>query len=216
MQNVIVLVPHPDDEVLGFGGTIQKHIAKGNSVHVMFVEQTHAEERYRIQAGCALDSASTLSFTFSWLGVTENELLNPTLEVVSNVESCLAEKSPDILYIPHPGDTHQYHTAVFNIARAATRIQGRAPIKQIYCGEILSSTDSCINMPHSKFNPNHYEALTEKQVELKWQALSKYYLEVNNYPHPRSRKGIYVGAQKRGMEAGTEYAEAFECMRFVS
>ncbi len=216
MPNVIVLVPHPDDEVLGFGGTIQKHVAKGHDVHVVFAEQTHTEERYRIQAGCALEASADLGFTFSWLNLTELELLNPTLQVVSKVESCLAEKAPDVLYLPHPGDTHQYHTAVFNIARAATRIQGTAPVKQIYCGEIISSTDSCINLISSKFNPNYYERLTEKQVELKYQALSKYYLEVNHYPHPRSRRGVFTTAQKRGMESGTEYAEAFECLRFVA
>jgi hypothetical protein len=91
---------------------------------------------------------------------------------------------------------------------------GKAPVKQIYCGEIISSTNACVNQ--TRFAPTFYESLTWKQVDTKWEALSKYYLETNPYPHPRSRRGIFVTSQKRGMECGKDYAEAFECLRYIN
>jgi len=141
------------------------------------------------------------------------DLLQINDESISYIENVLADLNPSSLYIPSNTDTHQDHQALFNVVRISTRMFGKAPIKQIFCGEIISSSECCIQ---SNFYPNFYEPLSFEQVTKKQKAMELYANELNKYPHPRSVEGIEIYAKKRGMECGENYAEAFNCLRYIT
>lgn len=213
-MKVCIMVPHPDDEVLGFGGIIQKHIEKGNNVSVVFAEASDCQ-RSHTQQNHTKEVASFLGYSPFWLKINASNLTNPSQKTITIIEEFLANLLPDILYLPSLLDTHQSHSGLFNNARIATRMYGKAPIKQIFCGEIPSSTDCSITQISRPFSPTHFEILTQEQIEKKVDALSIYAEEVRTFPHPRSKEGIITYAKKRGMECNNLYAEAFECLRYI-
>jgi LmbE family N-acetylglucosaminyl deacetylase len=215
-QRVLIVVPHPDDEVLGFGGTINKHIERGNSVTVVFAEQTQSDYRYQIQAQQARLVADYLNFDYIFANIPPSQILVPDDPAILELEQIISKVRPDILYTTHPSDTHQDHTGVFNLIRIATRVCGPCPVKQIFSGEIISSADTCIKVKTNTFVPTFYETLTAENVRQKIQAMKIYSSELRDFPHPRSSLGIEIHSQKRGMETGTNYAEAFECLRYIN
>lgn len=216
MKRVLIIVPHPDDEVLGFGGTIDKHIKNGNSVTVIFAEQTQSEHRYQIQARQASQVANFLGFNYIFAEMSPDQILVPDDPSIFKIEQLIVKTNPDILYTTHSSDTHQDHAGVFNLVRIATRICGPCPVKQIFSGEIISSADTCIKTKSNLFVPNFYESLTKENITNKIEAMKLYSLELREYPHPRSSVGMEIHSQKRGMEAGVIYGEAFECLRFIN
>ena len=92
---------------------------------------------------------------------------------------------------------------------------GNLSVKQFYVGEIPSSTDQYPFISGVSFTPNYYVPLTKEQIATKVKSLYAYGGETNQYPHPRSEKGIVTRAAIRGQECGTEYAEALMCLRYI-
>jgi LmbE family N-acetylglucosaminyl deacetylase len=217
MENIVILVPHPDDEVLGFGGLISKLTSRGYPVTVAFAKQTSPEKRYQVQAARAIAAATLLGFEYTFLGISSEDLTLVKEEVVQKIENCLIAYKADRVYTTSPTDTHQDHVNLFKAVKIATRICGRSPVKKIFCGEVISSSDTSISPNSSyKFNPNYYEELSQEDLTKKIKALQCYEKEVRLYPHPRSPEGIQSYAEKRGMEAGVCYGEAFECLRVIA
>jgi hypothetical protein len=97
----------------------------------------------------------------------------------------------------------------------SVRVWGGLSVKQFYIGEIPSSTDQFPTISGVSFTPNHYVPLSKDQIATKVKSLYAYSGETNQYPHPRSEKGIITKAAIRGQECGTEYAEAFMCLRYI-
>ena len=213
-NKIVVIIPHGDDEVLGFGGTIIKHIRNGDVVDVIFVKTSY-NERSSLQLTHTQASANLIGFDSLYLHITPTKLANFNLETLQCIEAELIKLKPDILYTAHPGDVHQDHVSLFNYIKIATRINGPIPVPKILCGEIISSTSSGINLGNF-FQPNHYEILTLEDVLKKQEALEKYSFELCKFPHARSKEGIMIHAQKRGMEAGSLYAEAFQSLRYIN
>jgi LmbE family N-acetylglucosaminyl deacetylase len=214
-MKVVVLVPHADDEVLGFGGVIQKHVLCGDTVKVLFAEEVDkSNNRYDIQSLCAVKASQILGYEYTFLGIPSKELLQINDDCISFIEDTLSELSPNVLYIPSEFDTHQDHQALFKVTRISTRMYGKAPIKRVMCGEIISSSECSVSLAQ-RFEPNFYEILSEDQVKQKQNAIACYWNELRRFPHPRSLEGIQIYAQKRGMECGAMYAEAFQCLRNI-
>jgi LmbE family N-acetylglucosaminyl deacetylase len=210
--NITVIVPHGDDEVLGFGGVIQKLSLLNHSITVVVCEPP-ADKRSQEQL-LTLPSACTL------LGAQNTILLNKeivdTINFFQSVEQCLIKTDPSIVYTTFYGDNHQDHKTVFNCVSRAVRTWGPLNVKQFFAGEILSSTDQSPKIAGNIFLPNYYEILSAEQVNIKKQALNLYKTEIRSFPHPRSSEGVEILAKARGMEAGTEYAEAFMCIKNIS
>jgi LmbE family N-acetylglucosaminyl deacetylase len=210
-MQVVILAPHGDDEVLGFGGTISKYNRNGHSVHVCFIKAPYTSRTHQ-QRNNTKDSAVCLGFNAIYLDVPPDELCNFNSKTLDKIEKELSNLGPDILYIPCKTDTHQDHEMIYKYAKIATRINGPNPVGKVLCGEIISSTESGIG---HNFRPQYYNKLSEQDLILKKQAMQCYKQEARPYPHPRSPEGIELHAKKRGMEAGTTYAEAFECLRYI-
>jgi len=216
-MKVLVVAPHPDDEVLGCGGTIAKHVAEGDEVHLYIVTKGYTpdwSEEFLVQREKEISSVKEL------LGIKKVYLLDlPTVKLdtvpqktLNDSMSRMFDKAmPDILYIPHMGDLNKDHRLVFEACLVAARPIKRK-IKKILSYETLSETTWGI--PSKPFVPNVYVDISNT-IEKKKEAMRVYKSEVKQYPHPRSIEIINALAIKRGSESGTKFAESFMLVREI-
>ena len=214
-KEVVIIVPHGDDEVLGFGGVIQKHVQNGDEVYCIFVRKP-IDERTQKQYEDIAKAKEILGYKHGFcMEISEIEMSHEPLTFFRKLEDLLEQLSPEIVYTTFWGDIHQDHKITFDWVCRAVRVHGPLNVKQFYVGEIPSSTDQRPYIIGDVFKPNHYVQLTEENIKTKISALNCYTTEVCEYPHPRSNGGILSKAEIRGQECATEYAEAFMCLRNV-
>jgi len=214
-HTVAIIVPHGDDEVLGFGGVIQKCIKLGYDVHVVFARKP-IDDRTSIQYESIGTAKNILKYQYShFLEFTEIEMSHNPLNFFRKLEIVLKQINPDIVYTTFYGDIHQDHKITFDWVCRAIRVWGPLNVKALYLGEIPSSTDQYPTITGLTFTPNTYVVLSEEEIETKINALGCYTSEICNYPHPRSREGLLSKASIRGQECGSKYAEAFMCLRNI-
>lgn len=212
-MNILVVVPHPDDEVLGFGGVIQKHVASGDKVFVDFITEIRTkrlEEQFKQfpEVGRKLGYVGRLHQTF----LTDAALRTN----IHHLETEIDRLKPDVLYSVFGGDNHQDHRYIFDLVRIATRVWSNFLVKKIYLGEILSSTDQSPRLPQFAFLPTMYVPLLKDEVEKKIKCMEIYQDEIQEWPHPRSKRGVMNLAERRGSECRYSYAEAFVTLRDVN
>ncbi|MCH8864912.1 MAG: PIG-L family deacetylase [Chloroflexi bacterium] len=220
MKRVLVIAPHPDDEVLGCGGTIAGHVAAGDEVHLCVVTRAYppewTEEVIRIKRQ-EVNEASGI------LGIKETSFLDlptvkldtlPQKELNNAIARVVDAVKPDVVYLPHKGDLNRDHRLVFEAALVALRPLEGNTVSRILCYETLSETEWGIPDVESVFIPNVYLDIANT-LETKLAAMSAYASELKEYPHPRSLEMLKVLAQKRGSEAGIAAAEAFMLVREI-
>jgi LmbE family N-acetylglucosaminyl deacetylase len=215
MKKVCIIVPHGDDEVLGFAGAIQTHIKNNNEVHVIFCTGSK-DLRSEKQVNDIKKAKDILKYhKVHHIQSTKIELTHEPILFFNKLECCLKQIDPDIVYTTFWNDIHQDHKTVYEWVCRAIRIWGPLNIKQFFIGEIPSSTDQYPKINGYTFNPNYYLKLTEDEVKLKIKALLCYEGEIQESPHPRSEYGISLLSKQRGQECGTSYAEAFMCLKYI-
>lgn len=218
-MNYLVVVAHPDDEVLGAGATINKLIKEGNKVAVAIMVS---------QAAARKDLSNTLSEderkALSIIGVEKTYHANfpnikmntvPHLELVQFVEKCIEDWNADAIITHHPSDTNNDHVQTSYAVQAASRLFQRRDnlpdLKELIYMEVLSSTEWSFDTSANRFSPNYFVEIRREGVDLKIKALSAYKGVMRPYPHPRSSEALAGLAAYRGVQAGCNYAEAFEC-----
>lgn len=211
MKKVLVLVPHFDDEVLGFGGAIQYHVQKGDNVSVCIVKKS-LDKRAQIQETHVLEAKEILNYNSLIKLNLEPDLCNFNINSELAIEEILFDLSPCRLYIPHYNDQHQEHLGLFNMVKVALRNNNISSIKEVMCGEIVSSTGTAIK---SCFIPNYFIPISSLQLDNKVLAMQCYREELKPFPHPRSEQGIRTTALFRGMHANSMFAEAFEVIKQI-
>jgi len=218
MTRVLVISAHMDDEVLGPGGTIARHVSASDQVTVCIVcmraynhqfdPKSVAEEK-----ACATDAARILGYNdIRFLDLRDELLDERLLDVLVPLEACVQDVKPSVVYTHHRGDSNQDHRAVFQASVIACRALSAHKVTRILSYEVPSSTDVAPPFAEFAFQPNFYANITGF-VDRKIAALNAYRRELREFPHPRSAKGIEVMAAKRGMEAGFYAAEAFAVIR---
>jgi len=216
-MKVLVIAPHPDDEVLGCGGTIARHTGKKDDVHLCIVTKAYtpdwseeflknrSEEIAESNRILGIKKTRFLDYPTAKLDTFPQKTLNEEISAVVNAVE------PDIVYIPHRGDLNKDHRLVFEASLVATRpLKHR--IKRILSYETLSETEW--GQPIGPFVPNVYVDISETFGD-KIKAMEAYASEIKPYPHPRSLEIIEALAKKRGSEAGVRSAEAFVMIREV-
>lgn len=217
-MNILFVVAHPDDEVLGAGATIHKLISEGHQVAVATLVN---------QAGARANISDTLgedqAEAFKLLGVHKaysgdfpNIQMNtiPHLKLVQFIEYAIEDWKAEVIYTHHPSDTNNDHVMTSYAAQAASRLFQRKPgvpaLKQFIYMEVPSSTEWSFDSSSNRFSPNMFVEVGKEGVEIKIEALKKYKGVMRPYPHPRSEEAITGLAAYRGVQAGCNYAEAFE------
>ena len=219
-MNYLVVVAHPDDEVLGAGATISKLIAAGNKVAVAIMAD-HAAARANISATLATDEANAMRI----MGVEKvyhadfpNIKMNtvPHLELVQYIEKCISDFQAEAIFTHHPSDTNIDHQETSKAVNAACRLfqrtEGVPLLRELCYMEVLSSTEWSLNDAENRFVPNFFVEIGKNGLDTKIKALSAYAGVMRPYPHPRSIEALSGLAAYRGAQAGCDYAEAFDCV----
>jgi LmbE family N-acetylglucosaminyl deacetylase len=217
-MRVLVIAAHMDDEVLGPGGTIVRHVAAGDNVTVciacmraydhQYNPQLIEEEKQATRSAAEIMGYHDLRF----LDLRDELLDERLLDVIQPLEECVLDVRPAVVYTHHRGDTNQDHRAVFQASLVACRSLARHKVARVLSYEVLSSTDQAPPFPEYAFQPNYYVNISDALVR-KIAAMSAYQRELRDFPHPRSIRGIEILAQKRGMEVGLDAAEAYMVVR---
>jgi len=208
------IVPHADDEVLGFGGTITKFVELGYDVSVT-VLQSPNNPRAEQQLKDFLKAKDILGYkNYYNLYLSSVTLSNDFHTLVHTVQEHFISVKPNIIYTTHISDNHQDHKALYRAVSVASRPVGPCKsIESVYAGEVVSSNDQSFSSERIQFIPNVYETLSEKQLNKKINALEAYSTEYNKPPHPRSSVVLKARAICRGSEVLSHYAEAFMLLR---
>lgn len=218
MKKVLVIVAHPDDEVLGVGGTILKHVASGDRVYILIFGEGESSRglkgNIKKREAQALRVAKALGVHSVDLGKFPDNQFDkvPLLEIVKKLESTMARVKPDIIYTHHIRDLNVDHRIISQAALTGCRPQPGFSVKKILNFETPSSTEWQIKDSGNIFCPAEYVNI-EDFIEKKLEILKIYCDELKKFPHPRSLDGVRVCAQYRGMEVGYNYAEAFHLTR---
>jgi LmbE family N-acetylglucosaminyl deacetylase len=214
-MNILFLVPHADDEVLGFGGTICKTVQQGHCVSVV-VAQAPNHQRAEKQLKDALAAKNILGYNeLEFLSISKHDLCNDLFNIINKVETCINKFKPDVLYTTHNSDNHQDHKNLYRAVSISTRPNSCTYARKIYVGEVLSSCDQSFSLERVGFAPNTYEILEQEHIDKKISALRLYTTECQLSPHSRSPESIIAKAISRGAECKSQYAEAFMLLREI-
>ncbi len=223
---VLVIGAHPDDEILGCGGTIARLAGEGHEVYVTVLgegvtsrygrpEEAETGLIMTLQENCL--QASTLVHVkdvFTFNGPDNRFDTIPLLDLVKVIEGILDRVSPRVIYTHHGGDLNIDHRIVFQAVLTATRPVPGQSAKEIYTFEVPSSTDWSFQRFDPPFRPNVFMDISDT-LDLKLKALSCYEGELRSFPHPRSIQAVEAAARRWGGLAGCEASEAFELIRAI-
>lgn len=210
MTKVLIVAAHPDDEVVGAGGTICKHVDNGDEVYVCIVTKAYEPQwtkeyiDQKVEEQKAVDELLGIKKRFNLDMPTVKLNTIPAGEFNSTISRVFTEVSPDIVYTHFEHDLNYDHTLVYHACMVAARPPDRI---KLLCYDV-SETAWC----KKPFIPDTYVDITG-YVDNKIKAFECYKSEVKKYPHPRSPEGIIIKAQQRGMEASMCRAEAFVQIR---
>lgn len=220
-MNVLVIAAHPDDEVLGCGGTILRLTNAGHGVRIVILgegitSRTHQVNQPHLKK--QLHEASRR--VAAKLGAIDLRLENlpdnlfdtiPLLDVVKRIEGVIEEFSPEIVYTQHGGDLNIDHAVTFRAVLTATRPMKGRSIKAVYAYEVASSTEWSFQQFSPVFRPNVFVDISDT-LDGKLEAMALYETESRPYPHPRSADSLRAVAKRWGSVVGLEAAEAFDCV----
>jgi LmbE family N-acetylglucosaminyl deacetylase len=223
---VLVVAAHPDDEVLGCGGTMARLAREGHDVFIAILAEgmssryanrseadqqqiRHLHERAQ-QAADMVGAKELILFKFP-----DNRLDTvPLLEVVKTVEQLVDRVRPETIFTHHPGDLNIDHGIVHRSVLTATRPMTGQCVREVYAFEVPSSTEWSFQRFEPSFRPNVFMDITDS-LETKISALTCYDTETRKFPHPRSPEALRAIATRWGSVAGLPAVEAFELVRSV-
>lgn len=219
-MSYLIVVAHPDDEVLGVGATMYKLAMRGEKVDVCIMCGQAAARTFRPEDN---ELQNDMNNCMKILGVNQvivgdfpNIKMNtsPHPELVQFIEKAIVETGATTIITHHPADLNNDHVQTSIACQAAVRLFQRkmdvAQLKELLFMEVLSSTEWALNSSISGFKPNTYIEVGKELIDKKIKALSCYRGVMRPYPHPRSEEAITGLAAYRGAISGCNYAESFE------
>jgi LmbE family N-acetylglucosaminyl deacetylase len=217
-MKTLVIAPHPDDEVLGLGGTLLRRKAEGVELAWLIVtgistangwkqEQVdlRAEEIARVEKYFGFDHVFTLDFPTTQLDRI------PVGDLVDGFAGVFKSFQPEEVFMPHSSDVHTDHRSVFNAAAACTKWFRYPSVKRVLAYETLSESDFGLGTDLG-FRPNVFVDIAP-YLEGKLEAMGIYVSEMAPFPFPRSQEALRALAKLRGAASGYQAAEAFQLLR---
>lgn len=214
----IVVAPHPDDEVLGVGGTLLRRKAVGGKiawliVSAITVESGWSESKVNQRAEEIQRVAELFNFDDVFMLELPSTRLDqfPMSDIVAKVSDVFRAFEPGEVFVPHPSDVHTDHRVVFDAVASCTKWFRYPSIKRVLAYETLSETDFGLGTCKG-FCPNVFVDI-EQFLDQKLRAMDIYKSELGAFPFPRSHEAIRALAAVRGAAAGFKAAEAFQLLR---
>jgi len=220
---ILVLAAHPDDEVLGCGGTMALLSSRGHRVHVAILGEgitSRYDQRSDAKAAAiedlrasSLEAASLLGAELAHCGCLPDNRFDtvPLLDIVKQVERIIKETRPQVIFTHHGGDLNIDHAIVNRATLTATRPL-TTEISTVYAYEVASSTEWSYQSFYPVFRANSFFDVTE-HIDTKLKAMSSYESETRSFPHPRSADALMATSRNWGKTIGVQAAEAFELIR---
>jgi LmbE family N-acetylglucosaminyl deacetylase len=218
LSKVLVVSPHPDDEVLGVGGTLLRHKAEGAKIAWLIVTaittdsgwsaeivKQRADEIKRVSSLFGFDSVFELNIPATQLDQI------PMSDLVTAISNVFKKFEPEEVFVPHPSDIHTDHRWVFNAVASCTKWFRYPSVRRVLAYETISETDFGLGTDQA-FRPNVFVNI-EAYIEDKLRAMNIYASELGEFPFPRSHLAIRALASLRGAASGFKAAEAFELLR---
>lgn len=219
-MRALVIAPHPDDEMLGCGGTLLALAAHGVTVGWLIVTEMNESYGWASQAVAARQLE--IKAVRESLGISDDHLYQlsfppakldtiPLGEVIEQISRVISEFRPSQIFVPHSQDAHSDHRICFEAVTACTKWFRNAFIKRVLSYETLSETDAAMS-DVAGFRPTVYVNISEF-LQKKCDLLQIYESEMGTFPFPRSEKAVKALAWYRGSQSGFEAAEAFTLLR---
>lgn len=223
----LVVAAHPDDEVLGCGGTIARLSREGHKVFIAILGEgitSRSMKRNRgkknkeiMELKVNIEKANKIigvkeTFTFDYPDNRFDTV--PILDIIKTIEKVKNKIKPEVVFTHHHGDLNIDHRVTLQAVMTAFRPLENEKVNEIYSFEIPSSTEWNVPVSTKCFMPNFFVDISNT-LKQKINAMKKYKSEIRDMPHPRSSKAIEIMAKKRGIEVGLEAAEAFFVVRIV-
>ena len=220
-MRTLVVAPHPDDELLGCGGTLLKRSSEGHTVGWLLITAITAEAGWnqeqiltrdkeidQVRQGLAVlpENLFRLDFPTSQLDQVSSS------ELISTIAKVFREFSPQELFLPHPGDIHSDHRITFEACSACTKWFRYPSVRRVLTYETLSETDFGLDQVAGGFRPNLFVDITD-QIGPKLELLQIYQSELGQHPFPRSIEAVNSQCLLRGAQSGVMAAEAFQILR---
>lgn len=219
-KKILIIAPHPDDEVLGCGAYIGKCARAGHHPYVLIITRGtpkyYSEDRIVNVRKEALEAHNIL-------GVKETRFLEyhapeldqtPISDIANDIVAIIRELKIDTLFLPHRGDIHNDHSIVFKAGLVAARPVGQYSVKDIYCYETLSETEWAAPFGDDAFIPTFFTNV-EDTFPLKLEAMKCFKSQLRDFPNPRSLENLTALAKFRGATVGVSLAEAFMHIRSI-
>lgn len=221
MKNVIVISAHPDDEVLGCGGTLLKHKENGDKIDWLITTNVHtsqgfSEERVNSRqkeidmVKERLGISKVYKLDFPTISLTDESLV----KMIPMISDVFNTSKPEIIYVLNRSDAHSDHNITFRATLACTKSFRYPYIKRVLMYECLSETEFGPTLPENVFIPTYYVDISDYQEE-KIEIMKIYDSELGEHPFPRSIRNINALASYRGASVGVEYAEAFQVLKWI-
>ena len=219
-MKILVIAPHPDDEIIGVGGTIAKRVKDGHEVYVCIVTKAY-EPLFSLEV--VEQGRSECRKADSLLGVKETCFLDfpavmletvPRYELNGKMLKTIQRIKPDEVYVPHRGDMQLDHKMVVDAAMVALRPKYEHVVRRIYAYETMSETGWDIPNTTNEFMPTVYENITDT-LDMKLEAMSLFKSQLEEFPNARSIGAIEALARYRGATVNVKAAEAFSLIREI-
>lgn len=226
MNKILIIAAHPDDDILGCGGILSKYKNTDKIIRVIFIAEG-SSCRYSIQDISSIDVKNEIQLrngfgikALNYLGINDYAFYDfpcgrldsvPIIDINKVIEKEIKKFQPDTLFTHSEYDTNNDHRIVNRSTLMAARPLPTSSVLSIFSYEVLSSSEW--NFGGGFFEPNYFIELSEKNIQDKISALNFYKSEIKPYPFPRSKEGIKINCQNRGMQVGVIYAEAFKLLK---
>lgn len=229
-KRVLLVVAHPDDELLGLGGTMHKLIKEQNVlVHVVILgegitsrsdnrDTEHWQNELNIHRSNIAQAQSAIGFqSVAIYDFPDNRFDSVALlDIVKVVEKEKIKFNPEVVFTHHGGDLNIDHQRTFEAVITACRPMQNEAVKTIITFETPSGTEWRAASDPKHFIPNMFFQLTIENIAAKIKGMESYEFEKRTYPHPRSPEALTIQAQRWGVAIGCDFAEAFQVIRSIN
>lgn len=225
-MNILIIAAHPDDEVLGCGGTIARLSREGHDIYIAILGEG-ITSRYSEREQADLTLVETLHArsrqVTQLLGAKDLFMYKlpdnrfdtvPLLDVVKIIEELIDRLRPQVVFTQHGGDLNIDHALIYRATLTATRPVPGTTVKELYAFEVPSSSEWAFQQFEPAFHPNVFIDISDT-LESKIKAMEIYDSEMRAFPHPRSREALRAIAQRWGSVSGLNAAEPFQLVRWL-